>query len=92
MAASTRRFVQVMVIDPHPSVPLDQCVLFRGEPKMTDFDDNELYFELDIRGLLEKHNVTRVKLRDKAMKDREQMLEPARVRDLRMCVVTIATF
>jgi hypothetical protein len=87
---SIRRVVQVFVADPNDNIPLDDCLLFKGEEKLTDATDQELFFELDIKDLLEKHNEKRVKVIDKKVKDRTEYLEPAKVRDLKMVVVTVA--
>jgi hypothetical protein len=87
---SARRVVQVFIADPNDNIPLDDCLLFKGEEKLTDATDQELFFELDIKELLEKHNEKRVKVIDKKVKDRTEYLEPAKVRDLKMVVVTVA--
>ncbi len=89
---ATRRVVQVYIMDPNENVPLDKCVLYKGEEKLTDSNDQELFYEIDIKTLLDAYNVERVKFRDKTVKDREQFLEPARIRDLKMAVVEIAKF
>lgn len=94
-ATTPRRVVQVFIIDPHPDVPLDQCLLYKGDPKLTDATDQELFFDVDIRSLLDAHNAKRVTYRDKSAgtaNNEVVKLEPARIRDLRMSVVTIATF
>jgi hypothetical protein len=85
-----RRVVQVFIADPNENIPLDDCLLYKGEEKLTDATDQELFFELDIKNLLEKHNLTRTKVVDKKVKDRTEYLEPAKVRDLKMVVVTVA--
>ncbi|MCK1363513.1 hypothetical protein [Bradyrhizobium sp. 62] len=87
---TTRRVVQVFVADPNDNIPLDDCLLFKGDEKLTDATDQELFFELDIKDLLEKHNEKRIKVIDKKVKDRTEYLEPAKVRDLKMVVVTVA--
>lgn len=87
---SIRRVVQVFIADPNDNISLDDCLLFKSEEKLTDATDQELFFELDIKGLLEKHNEKRVKTIDKKVKDRTEYLEPAKVRDLKMVVVTVA--
>ena len=87
---SIRRVVQVFIADPNENISLDDCLLFKGEEKLTDATDQELFFELDIKNLLEKHNEKRVKIIDKKVKDRTEYLEPAKVRDLKMVVVTVA--
>lgn len=87
-----RRIVKVIIMDPNPNVPLDDCVLYRGEEQLTDLTDQELFFEIDIKTLLASHNEKRVKMVDKTVKDRVEYLEPARVSGLKMLVVNVATF
>ncbi len=93
MATSvTRRLVQVIIVDPNDNIPLDQCLLYNGIPKLTDATDQELFYEIEIKDLLAKHNEKRVKIVDKKVKERTEHLEPAKIRDLKMVVVTIASF
>ena len=87
---SERRVIQVFIADPNENIPLADCLLYKGEEKLTDATDQELFFELDIKDLLEKHNQKRTKVFDKKVKDRKEFLEPAKVRDLKMVVVTVA--
>lgn len=89
---STTRLVQVFIADPSENVPLDKRLLHRGEQKLTDLTDQELFFEIDIKSILDAHNAARVKMVDKTVKERTEHLEPARIRDLKMTVVTIAQF
>ena len=90
--SSKRRLVQVLIVDPDERVPLDDCLLYRGEPKMTEATDQELFFEVDIKNLLAARNERRVKVVDKKVKERQEYLEPAKIRELKMVVVTIAAF
>jgi hypothetical protein len=90
-AVAQRRIVQVFIADSNENVPLDDCVLYKGDQKLTDANDQELFFELDIKSILEAHNVKRIKMIDKKVKDRTEYLEPAKVRDLKMVVVTVAS-
>lgn len=92
MAAPNRRLVKIIIIDPDENVPLDKCLLYSSAEKLTDATDQELFFEVDIKVLLDAHNDYRVTLRNKAVKERDEKLEPARIRDLRMVVVNIASF
>jgi hypothetical protein len=92
VTAPARRLVQVIIVDPNENIPLDQCLLYKGDPKLTDATDQELFFELDIKQLLSAHNENRIKAVDKKVKDRTEYLEAAKVRDLKMVVVNIATF
>lgn len=92
MANPKRRLVQVLIMDPNENVPLESCLLYRGDQKLTDATDAELYFEIDIKDILAKHNQNRVKLVDKKVKERVEYLEPAKIRDLKMVVVTVAEF
>lgn len=89
---STRRLVQVFIADPDENIPLADCLLYTGEQKITDLTDQELFFDIDIRTILEEHNKRRIALVNKAVKERVEQLEPARIRDLKMTVVTIAQF
>jgi len=90
--AIKRRIVKVFVVDPDQNVPLDKSIIYRGEEKMTDLTDQELYFELELGALLKAHNEYRVTLVNKAVKERTEHLEPARIRDLSMTIVTVAEF
>lgn len=92
MPAPARRLVQVFIADPDDNVPLAQSMLYKGEQQLTDATDTELYFEIDIKTILEKHNAERVKLINKKVKERTETLEPAKIRDLKMVVVEIAKF
>lgn len=92
---SQRRIVQVFIADPNENVPLEKSVLHKGDQKLTDLNDQELFFEIPIREILEKHNVERVKTLDKDASrkaGKDIFLEAARIRDLKMLVVTAATF
>lgn len=92
MTTPKRRLVKVVIVDPNENIPLDQCVLYSGDEKVTDATDQELFFEIDIKDMLAKHNERRVKLVDKKVKERTEHLEPAKIRDLKMVVVNIAEF
>lgn len=85
-----RRVIQIFIADPDERVPLEDCMLYQGTPFVSDLTDQELYFELEIKALLDAHNVKRAKVRDKKVKDREEFLEPIKVRDLKMCVSVLA--
>lgn len=86
------RLVQVYIADPDDRIPLEKRLLYKGEPKLTDLTDQELFFEVEIKNLLDGHNAERVKIRDKAVKDREEFLEPVKIRDLKMVVVSLVAF
>lgn len=90
--ADKRRIVQVFIADPNENVPLSESIVYKGEQKLTDATDQELFFEVPINDLLKAHNENRVTFRDKKVKERTEHLEPAKIRDLKMVVVTIAEF
>jgi hypothetical protein len=92
VAESARRIVQIFIADTDPNVPLDHALLYSGKEQFTDLTDQELFFELDMATILKKHNEYRVTLHDKSIKSKTVNLEPARIRDLKMTVVVIATF
>lgn len=95
MTAIARRIVQVFIADTNENVPLDESILYKGDPKLTDLIDNELFFEVGISATLTAHNLKRVKWLDKEATKRagkDVFLDPAKIRDLKMVVVTIASF
>lgn len=95
MPEQTRRIAQVFIADPHPDVPLTEALLYQTEPKFTDASDQELYFESPVMEKLKAHNEKRIKWLDKEATKRagkDVFLDPIKVRDLRMVVVTIASF
>lgn len=87
-----KRMVQIIVADKDSNVPLEDSLLYKGDPIITDLEDRELWFEVNLKEALTKHNEKRTKMVNKLVKDRVEYLEPARVRDLSMVVVNIATF
>lgn len=95
MANATRRIVQVFIADPNENVPLDQSVLYKVDQKLTDATDAELYFEIPIKELLDKHNANRVKILDKdatRKAGKDVFLDVVKIRDLKMVVVNVAQF
>jgi hypothetical protein len=88
----SRRLVQVFIADPDENLPLEQGILYSGSQKFTDATDQELFFEVDIQAILKAHNDKRITVANKKVKDRVEYLEPAKIRDLKMVVVTVATF
>ncbi len=91
----SKRMVQVLIADPDENVLLESSLLFKGEPKLTDLTDTELFYEIDIKPLLDKHNEIRKATKDKPQSNKfgkDIYLEPAKIRDLKMIVVEIAKF
>jgi hypothetical protein len=92
---STARIVKVFIADNNENLPLDKRVLYTGAEHLTDLTDQELFFEIAIAELLREHNRVRVTYRDKKAANTNGdpvLLEPARIRDLKMVVVTVASF
>lgn len=95
MSTPSRRIVKVYIADPHPDVPMDAALIYEGEEKFTDATDQELFFEIGLKDKLEQHNKERVKWQDKEASKRagkDIFLEPVKIRELRMVVVTVAQF
>ena len=86
------RFVRVIIVDPNENLSLEDRLVYKGEEKFTDLNDQELFFELEIKAMLAAHNEKRVKTVNKTVKERTEYLDAAKIRDLRMVVVNIATF
>ena len=89
----TRRLVKIFMADPDENIPLEDCLLYSGKEFLTDLTDEELFFEIPVKELLDKHNIKRVKIKKETASGRKtEYLKKARIRDLRMMVVTIAGF
>lgn len=89
------RIVKVFIADPNENLPLDKRILYSGDEKLTDLTDQELFFEVPIKELLDAHNAVRAATRDRKQTEkfgREVFLEPVRIRDLKMVVTTVAEF
>lgn len=92
---SNARIVKVFIADSNENLPLASRVLHSGDEQLTDLTDQELFFEVPIAEILAKHNETRKTTVDKKQAEkfgRDIFLEPARIRDLKMVVVTVAQF
>lgn len=87
-----KRIVRVLIVDSDEEVPAEQSVLHDSGEQLTDADDQELFFEVNIKEILEKHNEVRGKIVDPEYTDRTEYLQPLRIRDLKMQVVVIAQF
>jgi hypothetical protein len=93
-----RRLVQVFIIDPDERMPLDESILHQSnDPFLTDLTDQEIFYGLHIAEMLSGHNERRAETLDKKATNQNHhgenvYLEPIRVRDLRMVVVTMANF
>lgn len=95
MAKTTRRYVQIFIVDPDTRMPLNRSALYEGESFLTDLTDQELFYELEIKTILAEYNAYRVTVLDKKASDkfgRDVLLEEVKIRDLSMTVVEIATF
>jgi hypothetical protein len=89
------RLVKVFIVDPTESLELNDRLLYKSDEFLTDRTDQELFFEIGIKDILDRHNEKRIKTRDKMVKSHDgsiTYLEPTRVRDLKMQVVTLAGF
>lgn len=90
-----RRLVQMFIVDPDRNLDVKDCVLHQTDPQLTDLTDQELFYELEIKSLLKKHNELRAKTLDKKRseaKDKDVYLEAIRIKDLRMIVQTLVEF
>lgn len=91
----TKRIVRVYLADTDDNVPLDKSLLHSTPEKFTDATDQELYFEIPIKAVLDSHNAYRATVLDKkasARSGKDVFLEPVKIRDLKMTVVNIASF
>lgn len=91
----SRRIVRIYIVDRTEDVPLEQAVLYTGAEKLTDLNDQELYFEVPVKDLLDKHNLLRATILNKKATERagkDIFLDPLKIRDLVMSVTTVAAF
>lgn len=90
------RVVQIFIADRHPDVPLEKAVVYQSlEPFATDMTNQELYFTVDIMGLLAAHNAERVQWIDKNATKQAGLsvyLEEIRISDLDMQVTAFTEF
>lgn len=90
------RIVKVYIADPNENImPPEKRILFTGEEKATELTDQELFFEINIKELLDKHNAYRITITDRKASDkfgRDVKLEPIRIKDLKMVVASLAEF
>lgn len=93
--AQASRVVKVFIADPDENLKLADRLIYRGDEVFTDQTDQELFFDVPIRELLDAHNAKRAKTIDRKATEkfgRDVFLEAVRVRDLRMTIVTVASF
>lgn len=93
--SSGRRIVKVFIVDNDANVSLEKSILHSGEEKLTDATDQELFYEIGVAELLKSHNAYRVATLNKKATERagkDVFLEPIKIRDLIMNVVTVAAF
>lgn len=89
------RIVRIYVADTDENLDVEKRLLYSGDEKLTDATDQELFYDVPINELLTKHNEFRKTVIDKKQSEkfgREVKLEPIRIRDLKMTIVSIATF
>ncbi len=92
---SKGRIVRVFIVDQNENIPLTKCFIHNSEELLTELEDKELFFDLNIKEKLETYNQYRITVRDKKLSEKmgkDVMLEPVRIKDLNMLVVTIAQF
>lgn len=90
-----RRIVQVFIVDTDTRVPLEKCLLYRGEQKITDATDEELFYEIEVKSLLDEHNLYRQGVIDEKATQRvgrDVYLSDIKIRNLTMTVVETAKF
>ena len=58
MSSQVKRLVQLYIVDPDEKVPVSLSLIYKGEPMVTDLKDDELFYDVPVRDLLTKHNVT----------------------------------
>ena len=93
--ANQTRIICVYVADTDDNIEVEKRLLYTGDENLTDATDQELFYDVPINDLLTKHNEFRKTVTDKKQSEkvgRDVKLEPIRIRDLKMTIVTIASF
>lgn len=87
------RIVRIFVLDPEENLPLEKRILHKSEEKLTELTDQELWMmEVPVKEIVETHNAYRITVENKKATEKAGkpvMLEPVKIRDLRMVVVEV---
>ena len=92
-----RRLVRRLIVDPDSRLKAKEALVYLDDtPVLSDLSDDELFMEIDVKGMLAKHNEKRGDIEDKSVSRQfekvvylEDDLEP---NDLRFHVITEASF
>jgi hypothetical protein len=92
-----RRLVRRLIVDPDSRLKAHQALIYLDTaPVLSDLSDDELFMEIDVKGLLAKHNEFRGTVEDKSVSRQfekvvylEDDLDP---NDVRFHVITAARF
>ena len=93
--AKTRRIVNIYIVDPDKAVPMDKALLYSRENLLTEDEDQDLLFNLDVKDIVTKHNSVRVTILDEEKTDKRGSnvyLQEVRPSELTMKIVTLAQF
>ena len=84
---SKLRIVSIYIVDADENIDREKAILFKEKEMLTDLTDQELFFEIDLKSILAKHNKYR-----KTVDFKDEKLKAITYKDLKMNVVTIASF
>lgn len=90
------RVVRVFLADTDVRVPVEKRMIYASDEMTTDATDEELFFSIAVKDLLDAHNKARAEVKweedtDTGTKERTG-LKPLRIRELSMQVTTVAQF
>lgn len=86
------RVVRVFLVDPDDRLPVDKRILYKSDEMITDATDQELFFGIDVKNLIDAHNKMRAKTEWEHRGKSKTGLKEIRIRDLVMSVTTLAEF
>lgn len=91
------RIVRVFLVDPDKRIEdLNKRLLYKSDELITDMTDQDLFFDIDVKSILEKHNKYRetviYEVTSKGDTVEKTGLKPVRVSDLAMSVILVAEF
>lgn len=86
-----RRFVEIFVSDPNPSVPMENILLHHEPRFLTELNDTELTLNMGLPQIVEDWNKIRTTIRDRTYMESDVMLEAIKADELRVIIATVVT-
>lgn len=88
------RVIQVFIADNDCNIEVAKRLLYKGEQLFTDLSDQDLFYDIEIKALITKHNEYRATVlnESKSTATEKVFLKPIKVSELSMVVAVLAEF